>query len=102
REASTGAGTIAGVATAVVSGGPGAVFWIWCYGFFATTIKLTEAVLGIRFRTMEGDRVASAPMQSLRDGLGWRRVAWLYALVAGLAALTTTPFTQPNSMAVVL
>lgn len=100
--ASIGTGNIAGVATAVVSGGPGAVFWIWCYGFFATTIKLTEAVLGIRFRTMEGDRVAAGPMQYLRDGLGWRRVAWLYALVAGLAALTTTPFTQPNSMAVVL
>ena len=100
--ASIGTGNIAGVATAVVSGGPGAVFWIWCYGFFATTIKLTEAMLGIRFRTMEGDRVAAGPMQYLRDGLGWRRVAWLYALVAGLAALTTTPFTQPNSMAVVL
>jgi Na+/alanine symporter len=83
--ASIGTGNIAGVATAVVSGGPGAVFWIWCYGFFATTIKLTEAVLGIRFRTMEGDRVAAGPMQYLRDGLGWRRVAWLYALVAGLA-----------------
>jgi len=100
--ASIGTGNIAGVATAVVSGGPGAVFWIWCYGFFATTIKLSEAVLGIRFRTLEGDRVAAGPMQYLRDGLGWRRAAWLYALVAGLAALTTTPFTQPNSMAVVL
>ena len=37
--ASIGTGNIAGVATAVVSGGPGAVFWIWCYGFFATAIK---------------------------------------------------------------
>ena len=100
--ASIGTGNIAGVATAVVSGGPGAVFWIWCYGFFATTIKLSEAILGIRFRTVEGDRIAAGPMQYLRDGLGWRRIAWLYALVAGVAALTTTPFTQPNSMAVVL
>jgi len=100
--ASIGTGNIAGVATAVVSGGPGAVFWIWCYGFFATTIKLSEAILGIRFRTVEGDRIAAGPMHYLRDGLGWRRIAWLYALVAGVAALTTTPFTQPNSMAVVL
>ena len=42
--------TSPGVATAIVSGGPGALFWIWCYGFFATAIKFTEAVLGVRFR----------------------------------------------------
>src|SRR5436190_1191554 len=100
--ASIGTGNIAGVATAVVSGGPGAVFWIWCYGFFATAIKFTEAVLGIRFRLVEGDRVLAGPMRYLKDGLRSPALAWLYALVAGVAALTTTPFTQPNSMAVVL
>jgi AGCS family alanine or glycine:cation symporter len=100
--ASIGTGNIAGVATAVVSGGPGAVFWIWCYGFFATTIKLTEAILGIRFRRLEGDRLSAGSMYYLRDGLGSPALAWVYALVAGVAALTTTPFTQPNSMAVVL
>ena len=41
-------------------------------------------------------------MHYLRDGLGMPRLGWLYALVAGVAALTTTPFTQPNSIAVVL
>src|SRR6185436_4834627 len=50
--ASVGTGNIAGVATAVISGGPGAVFWIWTYGFFATAIKFTEAVLGIRYRSL--------------------------------------------------
>ena len=40
-------------------------------------------------------------MHYLRDGLGLRRLGWVYALVAGIAALTTTPFTQPNSIAVV-
>jgi AGCS family alanine or glycine:cation symporter len=100
--ASVGTGNIAGVATAVVTGGPGAVFWIWCYGFFATTIKLTEAILGIRFRRVEGDRLSAGPMYYLRDGLRSPALAWIYALVAGVAALTTTPFTQPNSMAVVL
>lgn len=44
--ASIGTGNIAGVATAIISGGPGALFWIWCYGFFATAIKFCEAVLG--------------------------------------------------------
>jgi alanine or glycine:cation symporter, AGCS family len=100
--ASIGTGNIAGVATAVVSGGPGAVFWIWCYGFFATAIKFAEAVLGIRFRRLGEGRLSAGPMHYLRDGLGLPRLGWLYALVAGIAALTTTPFTQPNSIAVVL
>ncbi len=100
--ATIGMGNIAGVATAVVSGGPGAVFWIWCYGFFAMATKFTEAVLGVKFRVMRGDRLWSGPPYYLRDGLKRPRLAWIYALVGGLAALTTTPFTQPNSIALVL
>jgi AGCS family alanine or glycine:cation symporter len=100
--ASIGTGNIAGVATAVVSGGPGAVFWIWCYGFFATAIKFTEAVLGIRFREIVGARLSAGPMHYLRDGLKAPWLGWTYALIAGVAALTTTPFTQPNSMALVM
>ena len=100
--ATIGTGNIAGVATAVVSGGPGAVFWIWCYGFFATAVKFTEAVLGIRYRSLSKERLSAGPMHYLRDGMGLPRLGWVYALVAGVAALTTTPFTQPNSMADVL
>jgi len=100
--ASIGMGNIAGVATAIVSGGPGALFWIWAYGFFATAIKFCEASLGLRFRIAAGERVASGPMYYLRDGIGSPALAWIYALVAGVAALTTTPFTQPNSMALVI
>jgi AGCS family alanine or glycine:cation symporter len=100
--ASIGMGNIAGVATAIISGGPGALFWIWAYGFFATAIKFCEAALGLKFRIARGDTVAAGPMYYLRDGLGSTTLAWIYALVAGVAALTTTPFTQPNSMALVL
>ena len=100
--ASIGTGNIAGVATAIVSGGPGALFWIWCYGFFATAIKFAEAVLGVRYRQLGGGRLSAGPMHYLRDGLGLPRLGWLYAFVAGVAALTTTPFTQPNSIAVVM
>jgi alanine or glycine:cation symporter, AGCS family len=94
--ASIGTGNIAGVATAIISGGPGALFWIWVYGFVATAIKFAEAVLGLKFR--EGTK--SGPMYYLRDGFKSPALAWIYALVAGVAALTTTPFTQPNSIAV--
>jgi AGCS family alanine or glycine:cation symporter len=100
--ASIGTGNIAGVATAIVSGGPGALFWIWIYGFFATATKFGEAVLGVRFREARGATVLSGPMYYLRDGLKSPFLAWLFALVAAVAALTTTPFTQPNSMALVL
>jgi AGCS family alanine or glycine:cation symporter len=100
--ASIGTGNIAGVATAIVSGGPGALFWIWVYGFVAMAIKFGEAVLGMTFRDVRGATVLSGPMYYLRDGLRAPWLAWTFALVAAVAALTTTPFTQPNSMALVL
>jgi AGCS family alanine or glycine:cation symporter len=99
--ATIGTGNIAGVAAGIVSGGPGALFWIWCYGFVATALKFSEAVLGVRFREVRGETTRSGPMYYLRDGLGSPALAWIYALVAGIAALTTTPFTQTNSIALV-
>src|SRR5262249_58082609 len=100
--ASIGTGNIAGVATAIVSGGPGALFWIWVYGFFAMAIKFAEATLGLKFREVHGDTVLSGPMYYLRDGLKSPGLATTFALVAAVAALTTTPFTQPNSIALVI
>ena len=98
--ASIGTGNIAGVATAIMTGGPGALFWIWVYGFVATSIKFAEAVLGVKYRETQGEQVRVGPMYYLRDGLKSPSLAWIYALVAGVAALTTTPFTQPNSIAI--
>ena len=100
--ATIGTGNIAGVAAGIVSGGPGVLFWIWCYGFFATSIKFSEAVLGLTFRQAKGDQVQSGPMYYLRDGLRSPSLALAYAVVAGIAALTTTPFTQTNSIALVM
>jgi alanine or glycine:cation symporter, AGCS family len=98
--ASIGTGNIAGVATAIISGGPGVLFWIWVYGFVATAIKFSEAVLGVRYRQTKDGLTQSGPMYYLRDGLKSPALAWIYAFVAGVAALTTTPFTQPNSIAI--
>jgi AGCS family alanine or glycine:cation symporter len=100
--ASIGTGNIAGVATAIVSGGPGALFWIWVYGFLAMAIKFAEATLGVTYRELRGSTVLSGPMYYLRDGLRAPWLAWTFALVAAVAALTTTPFTQPNSIALVI
>jgi AGCS family alanine or glycine:cation symporter len=98
--ASVGTGNIAGVATAIISGGPGALFWIWVYGLVATAIKFSEAVLAIEFRRVDAAGVKAGPMYYLRDGLKSPALASVYALLAGIGALTTTPFTQPNSIAV--
>jgi AGCS family alanine or glycine:cation symporter len=100
--ATIGVGNIAGVATAIVNGGPGALFWIWVYGFFATAVKFTEAVLGVYFRRSGEGQLLAGPMVYLEDGLRLRWLGLTYAFVAGVAALTTTPFTQPNSIAEVL
>ena len=100
--ATIGTGNIAGVAAGIAVGGPGMLFWIWCYGFFATAIKFAEAVLGLTFRQVRGQSVQSGPMYYLRDGLKSPALAMAYAVVAGIAALTTTPFTQTNSIALVM
>jgi AGCS family alanine or glycine:cation symporter len=100
--ASIGTGNIAGVATAIISGGPGALFWIWMYGLVATSVKFTEAVLAVRYRQTEGGTLQAGPMYYLRDGMKSPALARTFALVAGVGALTTTPFTQPNSIALVL
>jgi len=97
--ATIGVGNIAGVATAIVAGGPGAMFWIWCYGFLAMPLKFAEASLGMHYRVAKGDEVLAGPMYYLRDGLKSPMLAWIYALLAGMSVLFTTPFTQPNSVA---
>ena len=100
--ATIGTGNIAGVAAGIAVGGPGMLFWIWCYGVFATAIKFAEAVLGLTFREAKGQEVRSGPMYYLRDGMKSPALAMSYAVVAGIAALTTTPFTQTNSIALVM
>ena len=77
---SIGTGNIVGVATAVASGGPGAVFWIWCYGFVATAIKFTEAVLGIRFRVLTASASRPAPCTTCGTA---SKAPWLLDLRAG-------------------
>ena len=72
--ATIGTGNIAGVAAAIVSGGPGALFWIWAYGFVATAIKFGEAVLGVTFGDSSPRRRAVRP-----DVLPARRPAFACA-----------------------
>ncbi len=100
--ATIGTGNIAGVATAIVSGGPGALFWIWCYGLLAMSTKFAEASLGMHFRVAHGEEVLAGPMYYLRDGLKSPALAWIFAFLAGLGVILTTPMSQTNSVAIVL
>jgi AGCS family alanine or glycine:cation symporter len=98
-----GNGNIAGVATAIAIGGPGAIFWMWVSGFFAIATKYSEAVLGLKFREQLPDgSVAGGPMYYLRNGVRSPTLAWIFAFLAGMAAMTTGPLAQTNSMALVL
>ncbi len=98
-----GNGNIAGVATAIATGGPGAIFWMWASGLVAMATKYSEALLGLEYRVrLEDGSVAGGPMYYLRKGVRSPVLAWSFAFLAGMAAMTTGPLAQTNSMALVL
>ena len=71
--ATVGTGNIAGVAAAIVTGGPGAVFWMWVAAFFGMMTNFSENLLGIYYRRRNKDgEWSGGPMYYLRDGLGKR------------------------------
>ena len=68
--ATVGTGNIVGVATAVVSGGPGAVFWMWVAAFFGMATKYGEAVLAVKYRVVNANgEMSGGPMYYLEKGL---------------------------------
>ena len=101
--ATIGTGNIAGVSTAIVLGGPGAVFWMWMMALVGTALKYSEAVLAVRFRETAGDsgEYHGGPMYYIEKGLGprWRWLAVLFALFAAVAAFGIGNMTQSNSVA---
>jgi len=98
-----GNGNIAGIATAIATGGPGAIFWMWVSGLFAMATKYSEAILGFRYREQQPDGTMSGgPMYYLRKGVRSPALAWIFALIAGIAAMTTGPLAQSNSVALVI
>jgi AGCS family alanine or glycine:cation symporter len=98
-----GNGNIAGVATAIATGGPGAIFWMWASGVVAMATKYSEAILGFQYRVrLDDGGTGGGPMYYLRNGVKSRTLAWIFALLAGMAAMTTGPLAQTNSIALVL
>ena len=98
-----GNGNIAGVATAIVAGGPGALFWMWISGIVGMGTMFTESFLGVRYRVRGPDGLFSGgPMYYLRDRLGWKRLAAFFALGLALKTLLATTTVQSNSMAIAM
>jgi len=100
--ATIGTGNIAGVATAIFLGGPGAVFWMWMTALVGMATKFAEAVLAVRYRELdERGRYVGGPMYYIRNGLGerWAWLAVLFALFAGIAGFGIGNMVQANSVA---
>jgi len=101
--ATIGTGNIAGVATAIFLGGPGAVFWMWVCAVFGMATKFAEAVLAVKYRHILPDgTMQGGPMRYIADGLGLRWLGWLFALMGCVAAFGIGSMVQSNSVAVAL
>ncbi len=97
--ATVGTGNIAGVATAITLGGPGALFWMWVTAFFGMATKFTECTLAVRFREIGHDKVvAGGPMYTLLHGLNMRPLAILFAFFALIASFGIGNMVQANSV----
>ena len=95
-----GTGNIVGVATALATGGAGAIFWMWVAGFFGMMLAFAENSLGIIYRRR--DRKGGwlgGPMMYMSQGLGAKRTAIVWAAVCAVAAFGVGNMTQINSIA---
>lgn len=100
--ATVGTGNIVGVATAVKTGGPGALFWMWVAAFLGMATKFAECMLAVKYREIdENGNVCGGPMYYIKNGMGegWGWLAKMFALfgmLAGIMGIGT--LTQVNSI----
>ena len=102
--ATIGTGNIVGVATAMVSGGPGALVWMWISAAFGLTSKFSECMLAIKYREVNAKgEMSGGPMYTMKKGLKNKTfgtiLAWLFALFAVIASFGIGNMTQGNSIA---
>ena len=98
--ATIGTGNIIGVATAIVMGGPGAVFWCWLCGVFGIATKYGEAVLAVKYRIVEKDgMICGGPMYAMERGMKNKFLAVLFAIFTIGACAGIGSMTQSNAVA---
>lgn len=96
-----GTGNLAGVATAITVGGPGAIFWMWVTAIFGMALAFAESSLAIKFRERdEYGRINGGPMYYIKNGLGknWMWLAVLFCLGCLFSAAVTGGMIQSNSI----
>lgn len=94
-----GTGGIVGVATAIMTGGLGSIFWMWITTLVSMSIKYSESLLAVKYRTVDSrGEMAGGPMYYIERGLGWKWLAILFALFATIAAIGTGNLIQVNSI----
>ena len=100
--ATIGTGNIIGVATAIALGGPGAVFWCWLTGVFGMSTKYAEGLLAIKYRqqTPNGNMLGG-PMYALEKGLGWKKLAIMFAIFTAIASFGIGNTVQANAIATI-
>ena len=100
--ATVGNGNIAGVATAVAAGGPGALVWMWLTALVGMATKMAEATMGVKYRIKDKDGAfAGGSMYFISKGLGQGWLGWLFAFFGAIAAFGIGDAVQTNSMALV-
>ncbi len=98
--ATVGTGNIAGVATAIAVGGPGALFWMWITGLVGMVTKYAEALLAVKFRVKDKNgNMCGGPMYYITLGLGWKPMGIIFAIFASIAAFGIGNTVQSNSVA---
>lgn len=102
--ATIGTGNIVGVATAMVSGGPGALVWMWISACFGLTSKFSECMLAIKYREVnEKGEMSGGPMYTMKKGIKNKKLGsimgWLFAFFAVVASFGIGNLTQANSIA---
>jgi alanine or glycine:cation symporter, AGCS family len=103
--ATIGTGNIAGVATAIFLGGPGALFWMWMTALVGMATKYAEAVCAVKYReTDELGNFVGGPMYYIKNGLAshWHWLGWAFALFGAIAAFGIGNGVQANGVAHVL
>ena len=103
--ATIGTGNIAGVATAIFMGGPGALFWMWITALVGMATKYAEAVLAVQYRETDAKgNFSGGPMYYIKNGLSkrWRWLATVFALLGALAGFGLGNTVQSNSVSAVL
>ncbi|MBR3506611.1 MAG: sodium:alanine symporter family protein [Lentisphaeria bacterium] len=98
--ATIGTGNIIGVGTAIVCGGPGAIFWCWLCGVFGIATKYAEAVLAVKYRIVDTDgMIRGGPMYAIERGMKCKWLAVLFSVFTLLACCGIGSMTQSNAVA---